>query len=498
MADIGFSKIPANIRVPLFYAELNNSQANSAQQNGRALIIGQITSAGAAAPNVPFLSQGVSDAKKQGGPGSMLAQMVWAYRQNDPFGELWCLPLADAAGGATAAAGSVAFAGPAGAAGVLSLYVAGQLVAVPVTSGMTAAQLATAVAAAITAASDLPVNAAVDGMTTSKVDVTAKNVGLAGNDIDLRLNFLGSAGGEVTPVGLTVTIVAMTGGTINPTLTTALANLNSETFDYIVSPYTDAASVAAMTAFMNDTTGRWSWQTQVYGHVFVAYRGTAGALTTFGTALNDPHLSVMGVYDSPSPMWNWSAAMTGAAAVSLRDDPGLPLQTLQILGVKAPPLQSRFSLSIRNTLLYDGISTFSVDPTGVVSIENMITTYQLNTFGQPDNSYLEVETLFLLMYGLRQLQSMVTTKYARKKLAADGTRLVPGANVVTPSTIKADLIAQYREICDDGYYQNPDAFAAALLVQKNTQNPNRVDVSWPGTVINQLREFALLNMFRTQ
>ena len=35
-----------------------------------------------------------------------------------------------------------------------------------------------------------------------------------------------------------------------------------------------------------------------------------------------------------------------------------------------------------------------------------------------------------------------------------------------------------------------------LIVEQNASNPNRVDCLWPGTLINQLRIFALLAQFR--
>jgi phage tail sheath gpL-like len=496
--SINFKNIPAGgqLRVPLFYAEVDASQANSASQLQRTLIIGQMLTASTETPNVPSISAGAADAQSRYGNGSMLAQMVWAYQQNDSFGEVWCLPLNDATTGGVAATGSIAFAGTATEAGVLSLYVAGRLISTTVTSGMTAAQLATAVVAAAAQVPNLPVSCTVDGTTPSKVDFTALNAGLAGNDIDIRLNYLGSRGGQATPAGITPTITAMSGGATNPSLTAALANLGDEPFDFVVSPYTDATSIAALTALLNDVSGRWSWEIQVFGHVFCAYRGTYGALTTFGTGLNDQHTSCIGFYDSPSPVWAWAAATAGAAAVSLRADPGLPLQTLQIQGVLAPPLQSRFTLSQRNTLLFDGISTFKVDDAGAVSIENLITTYQKNAFGQADNSYLQVETMFLLMFLLRDMASLVTTKYGRVKLAQDGTRFGPGANVVTPSTVAADIIALYQQREYEGYVQNSAAFAAGLVVQINSSNPNRLDVLWDGILIDGLRQFALLAQFR--
>lgn len=489
---VPFSNIPSNLRVPLFYAEVDNSQANSGAQTQRTLIIGQITASGNGVAGIPVLGQGVSDAKAKGGPGSMLALMAAAYVAADSFGEVWFLPVADAAG-AVAATGSVAIAGTATASGVISLYIAGQLLSLAVATADTAATTATALAALINGSSNLPVTASAS---TSTVTVTAKNKGLAGNDIDLRLNYLGSAGGEATPAGLTFTITAMASGATNPPLDTALANLGDEPFDFIVSPYADTASLNSLKALLNDQNGRWSYASQVYGHVFAALRGTLANLSTAGNARNNQHETIMGFYDSPSPAWVWAADVAGASAVALRADPGRPLQTLALSTVLAPPIASRFDVGERNTLLWDGISTFTVQSDGTVALENVITTYQKNAFGSPDDSYLQVETLFLLMYVLRQQRSLVTSKYARVKLADDGTRFAPGSAIVTPSIIRADLIAQYQQLEYDGFVQDAAGFAKALIVEKNSSNPNRVDVLWPGTLINQLRIFALLAQFR--
>lgn len=492
---IPFKQIPANIRVPLFYAEVDPSRANTAQLNQRALLIGQITSAGAALPNIPIISQGVADAKTQGGQGSILALMAAAYRNNDQFGELWYLPLADD-GSAAAAIGGVKFTSVASAIGTLSLYIGGQLVSMPVSSAQTLAQLATALAAAINAIADLPVTAAVDGTDATKVDVTAKNKGLAGNDINVRLNYLGAAGGESLPAGVAATITAMTGGTTNPSLTTGLANLMDMPFDFIVCPYTDTGSLNALRDFLNDSTGRWSWQVQVYGHIFCAYRGTYASQVTLGTGRNDQHASIMGFNDPPTTGWEWAAALAAQTATSVRADPGIPMQTVALVGIKAPPLASRFPLTERNTLLFDGISTFVVSQDGTVLIENLITTYQQNGFSQPDNSYLKIETMFQLMFVLRSMAGMVTSKYARVKLAANGTRFAPGSGIVTPNIIRADLIALYQQMEFDGHVQNSAAFAAALIVEQDSKNPNRVNVLWPGSLIDQLRIFALLAQFR--
>lgn len=489
---VPFNNTPANLRVPLFYAEVDNSMANSGAQNQRTLIIGQVTASGNAVLNIPVLGQGVSDAKTKGGLGSMLALMTAAYVSSDRFGEVWFLPLADAAAG-VAATGTLLIAGTPTANGVISLYIAGQVISQVVTAAQTAAAIATALAALVNATPDLPVTATA---VTATVTLTAKNKGLAGNEIDLRLNYRGTANGEATPAGLTLTITAMASGATNPVPDTALSNLANEPFDFIVCPYTDTASLDSLKTLLSDKTGRWSYVSQIYGHVFAAQRGTLATLATAGNARNNQHESIMGVYDSPSPAWIWAADVAGAAAVALRADPGRPLQTLTLGTALPPPVASQFDVGERNTMLWDGISTFTVASDGTVAIENLITTYQKNSFGAADNSYLQVETLFLLMYVLRAQQALVTSKYARVKLAANGTRFAPGSAIVTPNMIRADLIAQYGRMEYDGYVQDAAGFAKALIVEKNSQNPNRVDVLWPGTLISQLRIFALLAQFR--
>ena len=489
---VPFSNIPSNLRVPLFYAEVDNSQANSGAQTQRTLIIGQITSTGNGVVTVPVLGQGVSDAQAKGGLGSMLALMTAAYKKSDNFGEVWFLPLEDAEG-SVAASGSLLVAGTPSGTGVISLYIAGQLLSFAVATAEPAADIASGLVALVNSSSNLPVTATA---TDATVKFTAKNKGATGNDIDVRLNYLGTAGGEVTPAGLTLTVTAMAAGATNPVLDAALASLGDEAFDFIVSPYTDTASLNALKNLLNDKTGRWSYASQIYGHIFAAQRGTLATLATAGNARNHQHESIMGFYDSPSPAWIWASDVAGPAAVALRADPGPPLPTFTLSPVLAPPAPSRFDLGERNTLLWDGISTFTVASDGTVAIENLITTYQKNGFGAADDSYLQVETLFLLMYVLRAQRSLVTSKYARVKLAADGTRFAPGSAIVTPKIIKADLIAQYGAMEYDGFVQDAKAFAKELIVEKNRANPNRVDVLWPGTLINQLRIFALLAQFR--
>lgn len=494
-----FKNIPANWRLPLFFVEFDNSMANVVQNAQPTLLIGQSLPAGTAAAGVAVLCQSRADAMGKFGVGSMLADMVDAYLSNDESGQVWCLPLADD-GASAKAAGSLNFTQAATAGGTLNLYIAGTRVAMAVASTQTTAQLATALAAAINANPNLPVTAVVDGVTTTKVNITANQGGLVGNDIDLRVNYGGAPAGEYTPTGLTFAIVALSGGTTNPStgLNTALGNVGDQAFDFIISPYTDSTSLNDIQAFLNDTTGRWSYQQLIYGHHFTALRGTNSALATAGAARNNQHETILGFYDSPTPCWRVACQLGGPSAVALRADPGRPLQTLVMQGFQASPLASRFTMAEREALVYSGISTFTTGDDGTSRLEEIITTYQKNAFNQADTSYLQVETMFQLMFLMRNLAGFVTSKYARFKLAADGTRLAPGAGVATPAIVRQDIIARYAQLCYEGFAQNLEGFSQGIIVELDPTNANRLNVLWPGTLMDQLRVFATLAQFRLQ
>ncbi len=503
VGNIPFKYYPSTNRVPGVYSELNNSLANTGQANMRALIIGQMTAAGIAVPGTALLSAGVGDAQTQFGINSVAAQMVQFYRLSDTFGELWVLPVADAGGG-IAASGTITPTGPATGNGNIALYIGAShinpAIPVPVTTGMTAVQIGAAIAAAINAVTTCPVTAVASG-TTGVVTVTAVNKGLLGNSIDMRVNYLGTANGEVLPAGVGITFTGtaagtgtlLAGGSLNPTLTTALANLaGDQTFDFIINPYTDATSLAAMTAFLNDQTGRWSWTQELFGGAWSAYRGTLSALNTFGNTLNDQHTQIMGLYDSPTPDYLWATDVAANCAVSLRSNPAVPLQELA-LNVFAPPLASRFNIGERNTLLYDGVATFKVSSSGTVQTDRICTTYQKNASGAPDNSYLDTETLYTLQYIIRDLRTFISSAYTSMILVANGTPIPFGSPMVTAQTVLASVVGRYQSYCNQGLAQNAQQFAQTAQAQ-NAGN-GQVSLLLPIMVANQLRTVAMLVEF---
>lgn len=492
---ISFPSIAPNARVPLFHVEFDNTQAGVSVPNQRTLIIGEAAGTLAFAP---VWVESVAWARATFGASSMITAMIEAYDANDPTQpELWALPITGSYSAVTPTA-TITFTGPATAAGVLNLYINGRKLQVAVTSGMTATQAATAVAAAINAAtSAAPYVYATATSSAGVVTVSSTVVGLAGNGMTVALNARGSQSGEATPAGLTVAIGATANGAATPSLSGLAAAIGDANFDFIVLPYTDSTSLTAVKGVMSDASGRWSDLSQAYGHVWAAKNDTAGNLVTFGASVNDQHLTVWGAEAGTfTPPWEVAAARTGAVAAALRTDPARPVQTLVDRWCFGPPVGSRFTKTNRQALLTNGIATAIYAQDGTCQIDRAITTYQSNRFGQSDQSYLDAETLYTLMEVTRRLRANVTQKYARSKLADDGTRFSPGQAVVTPKLARAELIAEYADMERDGLVTNLEAFKAGLIVQRNARDPSRLDVLFDPVLIGGLRIFAVLNQFR--
>ncbi|MGA3798380.1 phage tail sheath subtilisin-like domain-containing protein [Pseudomonas fluorescens] len=489
---ISFNTIPSDLRVPLFYAEVDNSQANSGGSSMPRLIVAQVNDdATASEIGQLTLVSSLGLAKSIGGIGSMLAQMYDTWRRSDPAGEVWCLPIK---GTGVKASGTVTITGTATAGGELSLYLGGSRVRATVAKGATPTAAAAALAAAVNAAGLAVTAVAAVGVVT----LTCKWSGLSGNDLLLQLNRLGRNNGESTPAGLTTVVAPMTGGVGTPDVAVALASLGDEPFEFICAPWADATSLDAWKAFMDDSSGRWSWAKQLYGHVYTAQRGTLGELVALSASRNDQHATIHGFETGcPDPVWNVAAAYAARTAVFISADPARPTQTGELSGITPAPAGARFTLTERQSLLNRGIATAYFGG-GSQRIERAITSYQFNAFGQADDSYLDSETLHQSAYVIGYLKVRVTSKYGRHKLANDGTRFGAGQAIVTPNVIRAEMIAGYYALEQLGIVENAEAFAANLIVERSSTNPNRLNVLYPPDLVNQLRIFALQYQFRLQ
>jgi phage tail sheath gpL-like len=507
---ISFDHIPSNILVPLFYAEINSAQAAYFQQNQVSLIFGPMLPTGLAVPLQAVLVPQVDIALGLFGAGSILADMCSVFRKNDSMGELWCIPyLEDQAGSPATTTATVTVAAPGtSGAGTIYCYVAGMRIPVYIKAGMDAATIAASIVDAVTAQPFCLLTAAA-GAAAGEVVFAARGNGALGNFIDLSWNYRGITGGEMMPAGVSVYAPVLSGGVGDMPVNDIVNAMADDPYDFICCPLADTTTFDAMDALMSDVGGRWAWDSQIYGGVFAARMASATqpgsppdnfpSNVDFGRSRNGPHVYCLAhAENSLNPPWQRAAALTGQAAVALRNDPARALQSLPLIGIDSPPRGKDYRLGEKNTLLQSGMGVEETDPAGQVRISRVVSTYQKNSWGQPDPSWRDETTAYTIMAIVRRMRARILQKFPRHKLADDGTAFGAGQAVATPSIIRGELVALYSEMISDGWVENMEAFQAHLLVERDANDPNRVNVLLPPDLLNQLRILATKVEFRLQ
>jgi len=461
---------------------------------------------GVGVPWVPKPIGTQAEADNQFGIGSEISCMVQAFLANNFAQEMWCLPV-PAVG--TAAAANVKILTPATEAGTIHLYIAGHHIDnVNVGTTDSTKNIAATLASGINEDPTLPVVATVlASPNDDTITITCKTPGINGNDITLQLNYYGKVGGQELPQGVTMTVPAQLGqgtgavvGAGIPDYDQAISALGEHEFEYIALPHTDSNTLFDWEQeFSFGDTGRWGWMRQLYGHLFCCKRDTYSNLIIYGETRNMGVTSILGLEpEAASPSYEWAAAYTAKAARALTNDPARPLQTLSLNRMLPAPSERRFNLPELNSLAGVGIATQKTGTDNIPRIMRETTTAQTNVYGQSDDAYELVTTLATLARLIRNQRQAITSKFPRYKLGDDGTRFGVGQKIVTPKVIKAELVAQYRIDEFNGLVENVTAFKDHLLVERDPNNPNRLNVLYPPDLVNQLRVLAVLVQFRLQ
>jgi phage tail sheath gpL-like len=122
---ISFANIPSNIKVPLYWVEVDPSMAGLPSLNLRALLVGTMNADGTALPNVPVAIGTLAQAEAKFGIGSELARMFKIFYKNNFANEVWAGPVAEPVG-AAAATGTIVVTTAPTEAGTIHLYIGGE------------------------------------------------------------------------------------------------------------------------------------------------------------------------------------------------------------------------------------------------------------------------------------------------------------------------------------------------------------------------------------
>lgn len=462
--NISFANIPASIRKPGKYFEFNTSLAVRTLPGNlqKTLIVAQRLAAGTIAANTPVEVYSDSEAATYFGRGSMAHLMVRAALIANPYLALTVLAMDDA-GASVAATATVVHTGPATSAGTLTLNVGGQQVVIAIASGDASTAIAAALKAQCDKQPDLPVSATV---VASTVTLTAKNKGTQGNGIKLST--------VVTATGVAATAGAMGAGATDPTVATGLAEVFASGHNIVISAWNDATTLTALRTHLDNVSGPLEQRGAIgiYGHT-----GTLANATTLASGVNSGRISGMLVPSAYHMAYEVAAAY--GAVVASEEDPARPLNTLALTGIAVPPLANRLSRTEQENALYNGVTPSEVGPGDKVQIVRAVTTYTLDPQSVPDISLLDLTTIRTLDYVRKACRERISLRFPREKLSAR-----------TPDKVRGELLDVLFKLEELEIVEMVEANKAAVLVERDLQDPNRLDARIPVDVVNGLHVFA--------
>jgi phage tail sheath gpL-like len=477
------SNIPANLTAPIFTFDVT-SGGNFENEN-RLILLGLGLAAGALAESNLALCNTRNDARRLAGAGSMLEAMFLISRKNAPAQEIWIGRVAEV-GTAEIRTVTVGAVPAAGGQGVLQI--AGERISVQINAGDTANAVATALAAAINAyynpltSVSLPFTATV---ATNVVTMTARHKGAFSTGIDAFVPVLDT----VNAFAGLLTFAVGTAGAGVPDLSAILAAMNDDPYEMIVSAFGDTANVALLDSFLNNVSGRWSYAQQLYGHAFYPATDTSSNLVTKALAKDSWHLTMIprfsaGGFAEPDYLWvaafvariaAWSAG--GANGDVSRNQTGLVVQ-----GLSAPRLRAYWmDYATRDAFLKNGVSTWSINRNGDVTIDKIITQQQTAN-GAPDTTFRDIQRIYQVTYALKKFRADLAAEHSNKAVADSNPDNLDAISTV--KDIKATLFHSYQQM--SGVLENAEAALAAMVVTRDADNPDRVNISLPLDFVNAL------------
>jgi len=462
--NISFETIPSSIRKPGKYLEFNTKLAvRTLPSNKQRLeIIGQRMSTGTATVGLPFKVFDDETAALWFGRGSQLHLMVRAAIVANRFVEITAIGVDDNGAG-TAATNTHTFTGTTTGAGLVTVGCGNQRIEVAIDTGKTAAQVATAVHAELIKQVNLPVTYSV---AAGVITATNKHKGTVGNTIKMEAT--------TTAPGLAVATTQPVNGLTDPDLTATLASAFTATEEILVVPYGAQTTLTAVRTHLNDR----SSAIEQRGCVAVyASTGTLSAATTLAGQINSGRMVSALLPGSASPGYEIAAAM--ASVIAFEEDPAMPLNTLVLTGIAPPNQASRLGRTEQEVCLANGVTPLEVGPGEQVQIVRAVTTYTLNAEGVTDISLLDLTTIRTLDYVRKAVRERMSLRFPRGKLSSR-----------TPKAVRSEILDVLFKIEELEIIEEVEANKDGLLVERDLQDPNRLDARIPADVVNGLHVFA--------
>lgn len=459
--NIQFDAIPASIRKPGKYIEFNTRLAvRTLPGNPQSLLL--IAQQLGSEPCEP---RRIFDADVAGlvfGFGSQAHTMVLAAMRAHPYLDLTVLPVADPSEGIAATA-SITPTGDAQSAGVVSVSIAGEQISIALVKDATPSDCVLALAQAVNSVDALPVRATT---ASGVLTLIAKHKGTFGNTLAVSVH--------TTVPGMEIALNPMSGGQGEPDIATALTKVFSG--EYTI--YCLGSNRSEHLVQLRDHLEAIAHPLEQRGAIGVyGYTDTLDKSLTLAETINSGRIT--GALLSGTVSVPCSVAAAYAAVLASEEDPARPLNGLVLKGILSPPMSQRLSRMQQEVALKGGVTPLEVGAAETVCIVRAISTYTKNSEGSPDSALLDITTIRTLDYVRKAVRERMNLRFPREKLS---TRTLP--------KVRSEILDVLRKMEELEILEEVANNAEGVIVERDAQDPNRLNARIPADVVNGLHIFA--------
>jgi phage tail sheath gpL-like len=490
--------------IPQIAAELRFAQGETAGDLGpkRVLILGPKTSSGSITADTQVVGplSDEADFITYAGAGSPAHRMARGFLANNKSSEVWLLCPTAATG--SAAVDKIVLATTAAANGVLSVWICGEQIDVPITTGDTATVIGANLAQAINNRTWLPLTGS---NSSGTVTITGKIAGVILNSVRIRAKITGT--GVATTVNFTAdTAFGASGesgaaigvGVID--LTAALATLLPRKFDTILC---SEQSATAIDALLDQVYVQAEPSTGFRQKVYVggALTPSAAATLASGTSMNRARADLINAEECPQEHYLLCAIVAGAYLKFNSSDPSYSFDGFgtksgqNLVGLSRPYSDGALPTTTElKSMLNQGVTPLSYTDGGQPFIVRAVTTQCKSG----SNFDYRVRDAHIVTVGDRftadavaKLAASPWTKITRDPV---GSAKEPGPEFATPRRVKAMYEQLLSDYASNGWI-DPAKLATAIEGTQVGQDPivpSRMNSSIPLYSAILLHQHALL------
>ena len=236
--------------------------------------------------------------------------------------------------------------------------------------------------------------------------------------------------------------------------------------------------------------------------VFAGSVDTLANVQTIATGINSPRTEITWLQEST---WTPAELAANAAALyALLENSGsrprnnysqFPAQAPDQALWKVPAPRDATVMPTRNNLksaILNGVTPLNVLPNGTTQLTKRVTSRSLNGMVQ-DSRVRDACKVTIPDFFADDLGTKVALEFGGKDLADDPPKGVapPGPQVVTPRLLSGAIKKLVSEYGQNTLLVNVAQIKAAMLVERETGNRNRMSASIPLQVIDVADQFAL-------